>query len=75
MVAIHCGLDGDLALDELLHFPAGKYDDEVDTASLIGRALDETHPAIVKREVKSTNPPDLSRWRQQSNAGGAFRGF
>lgn len=69
------GLDGDLVLDELLHFPAGKYDDEVDTASLIGRALDETHPAIVKREVKSTNPPDLSRWRQQSNAGGAFRGF
>lgn len=38
--------DGDLALEEYLRFPAGKHDDEVDAAGLIGRALDQTHPAI-----------------------------
>jgi hypothetical protein len=35
-------------LSEFLVFPAGKHDDEVDTASLIGRAIDQAHPAIVK---------------------------
>ncbi len=34
-------------LDEFLKFPAGKHDDEVDVASLMGRALDDAHPAIV----------------------------
>lgn len=34
-------------LTEYLQFPAGKHDDEVDNASLIGRALDEAHPGIV----------------------------
>jgi len=42
--------EGDLILDEYLHFPAGKHDDDVDNGSLIGRALDQTHPAIA--------PPD-----------------
>jgi hypothetical protein len=31
-------------------FPAGKHDDEVDTASLIGRAIDQAHPAIVRAQ-------------------------
>ena len=34
-------------ISEFLVFPAGKHDDEVDTASLIGRAIDQAHPAIV----------------------------
>lgn len=34
-------------LDEFLSFPAGKHDDDVDTAALLGMALDEAHPAIV----------------------------
>jgi hypothetical protein len=34
-------------LSEFLVFPAGRHDDEVDVASLIGRALDQVHPAIV----------------------------
>lgn len=34
-------------IGEFLSFPAGKHDDEVDTASLIGRAIDQAHPAIV----------------------------
>jgi hypothetical protein len=34
-------------LGEFLSFPAGKHDDEVDTASLIGRAIDQAHPAMI----------------------------
>jgi len=37
-------------LSEFLVFPAGKHDDDVDTASLIGRAIDQAHPAIVSRQ-------------------------
>jgi predicted phage terminase large subunit-like protein len=45
-------------IDEFLHFPAGKNDDDVDNASLIGRALDEAHPAIAATpEVKK--PRDI----------------
>lgn len=41
-------------IDEFLHFPAGKHDDDVDTASMIGRALDEAHPATVPpKEVRT----------------------
>lgn len=45
-------------ISEYLIFPAGKHDDEVDTASLIGRALDAMHPAIVKAVPKPTDPQD-----------------
>jgi phage terminase large subunit-like protein len=31
---------GDVFLEELAAFPAGKHDDQVDAASLIGRAFD-----------------------------------
>lgn len=65
-----------MILDEYLHFPAGKHDDEVDCGSLIGRALDETHPAIVKRAHNDPNPSDLKQWRSRSQtSSGAFRGF
>jgi predicted phage terminase large subunit-like protein len=37
-------------LSEFLVFPAGKFDDEVDVASLIGRAIDQAHPAIVREQ-------------------------
>lgn len=46
-------------LSEFLVFPAGKHDDEVDAASLIGRAIDQAHPAIVKAQ-KNDGPKD--RW-------------
>ena len=42
--------EGDEILDEYLRFPAGKHDDEVDAAALIGRAIDEAHPGIAPRE-------------------------
>lgn len=46
-------------IDEFLKFPAGKNDDDVDTASLIGRALDEAHPAIVPPKEA---PKSRDRW-------------
>jgi predicted phage terminase large subunit-like protein len=58
------GPEGDAIVDEYLRFPAGKHDDEVDAGSLIGRALDEVHPAIIKRAIVNPNPADLDRWRR-----------
>jgi predicted phage terminase large subunit-like protein len=53
-------------LSDFLVFPAGKHDDEVDTASLIGRAIDQAHPAIVNIQPKR-KPRD--RWdRKQGEA-------
>ncbi|MNR62884.1 hypothetical protein D3C85_1850230 [compost metagenome] len=46
-------------LAEFLKFPNGKNDDDVDTASLIGRALDDAHPAVVSAKTKRKT---LDRW-------------
>ena len=40
-------------LSEFLVFPAGKHDDDVDCASLIGRAIDQAHPAIMRTQDKA----------------------
>ncbi len=45
-------------LSEFLSFPAGKHDDEVDVAGLIGRALDMAHPAILPTITVPTTPTD-----------------
>ena len=45
-------------VSEFLHFPAGKHDDDVDTASLIGRVLDEAHPAIIHAKAPPGRPYD-----------------
>lgn len=55
---------------EFLQFPAGKHDDDVDCASLIGRALDETHPAIVPIVHPERNPPDLGYGRKRETTNG-----
>jgi predicted phage terminase large subunit-like protein len=47
-------------LDEFLKFPAGTHDDDVDTASLMGRAIDMAHPAIVP--VTHNRPEYEDRW-------------
>lgn len=49
-------------LSEHLMFPAGKHDDDVDCSSLIGRALDDMHPAIVKTKPVVEGPND--RWHK-----------
>lgn len=63
------GPESDAILDEYLRFPAGKNDDDVDNGSLIGRALDMTHPAIVPHRPKSNEPSDLNRWRGETGGG------
>lgn len=46
-------------ISEYLAFPAGKHDDEVDTASLIGRAIDQAHPAMIAAKPE---PKKRDRW-------------
>jgi predicted phage terminase large subunit-like protein len=60
-------------VSEFLMFPAGKHDDDVDCGSLIGRALDETHPAIVRNVVSPSDPVDrYRRARSPDMEGSAF---
>jgi predicted phage terminase large subunit-like protein len=44
------GPEGDEIIDQYVKFPAGANDDEVDTGSTIGRAIDMAHPAIAPIE-------------------------
>jgi predicted phage terminase large subunit-like protein len=51
--------DGDCFIDECVAFPAGKFDDDVDNLSLIGRAIDRLQgPAIERtpRPVRHNRP-------------------
>jgi predicted phage terminase large subunit-like protein len=56
MVYLPEGPEGDAILNEYVKFPAGKHDDDVDCLSLMGRALDEVHPAILPPIEKETGP-------------------
>lgn len=51
-------------ISEHLKFPAGKYDDDVDCSSLIGRALQDAHPAIIPPKLKE---PKGDRWERAFN--------
>jgi predicted phage terminase large subunit-like protein len=62
MGRVHFEPGADIA--EFLVFPAGKHDDDVDTASLIGRAIDQAHPAIVAG-AKQVQPRDYGRRQQE----------
>jgi len=53
-------------LSEFLVFPAGKHDDDVDTASLIGRAIDQAHPAIIAAQQQK-GPRD--KWNRDRSGG------
>jgi hypothetical protein len=56
MVHIPVGPEGDAFIGELLKFPAGRHDDDVDCASLLGRALDMAHPAVELPRPKLPGP-------------------
>jgi hypothetical protein len=45
-------------------FPAGAYDDEVDAASVIGRAICDAHPAVVPVPEKQKY---VDRWDRVMN--------
>lgn len=59
------GPEGDDVLDQYAKFPTAKHDDEVDAASLIGRAIADAHPAIVP--VKEQQPVVRDRWDRAFN--------
>lgn len=60
-------------IGEFLTFPAGKHDDEVDVASLMGRALDMAHPAIVPVVEKPIEPRDrYHRGKPKHSVGSAW---
>ncbi len=61
-------------LSEFLAFPAGKHDDDVDTASMIGRALDMAHPAIIPTVQPVTEPRDRFHRKAKSASGGSAWG-
>lgn len=44
------GPEGDAIIDEYVKFPAGKHDEEVDVAAIMGRAIAMAHPALVPPE-------------------------
>jgi predicted phage terminase large subunit-like protein len=50
------GPEGDAILGEYLRFPAGRNDDDVDAGSMIGRALDMAHPAVVRPDPAPKDP-------------------
>lgn len=58
------GPEGDDVINQYVAFPGGANDDEVDTGALIGRAIDDAHPAIVP-----VTPKDqfIDRWDQVMN--------
>lgn len=61
------GPAGDDVLDQYLKFPLGKNDDEVDAAGIIGRVLDEAHPAIV---APSAQPEVRKRYEKRKKRTG-----
>lgn len=52
--------DGDDVLAQYLKFPGGRNDDEIDAAAIIGRVLDDAHPAIARRDDGAKKKVD--RW-------------
>jgi predicted phage terminase large subunit-like protein len=56
------GPEGDAILDELVKFPAGAHDEEVDNGAMIGRALMEAHPAIIKTQEKKPESLAAEDW-------------
>jgi len=57
-------------VSEFLSFPAGKHDDDVDNGSLIGRALDMAHPAIIPPEEK---PKVRDMWAPKQDNGSDWK--
>lgn len=49
---------GDYLLEQLIKFPAGKYDDAVDMMALMARAIAEAHPMLMVHERKQAVKKD-----------------
>jgi predicted phage terminase large subunit-like protein len=51
------GPEGDAIIDQYVKFPAGRHDEEVDMAAIMGRAVAMAHPAIVVDEAPAPTGP------------------
>lgn len=58
-VWIPVGPEGDAVIEQYVGFPGASHDDEVDAASVIGRALADAHPAI---SATPEEPKPRDRW-------------
>lgn len=63
-VHIPVGPDGDRLIDQLVAFPAGRYDDAVDVCSLIGLVIDQAHPAVVDRQPSKAQTVAEKDWER-----------
>lgn len=61
--------DGDCFIDECVAFPAGRYDDEVDCLSLIGRAVDRLTPPVPHGRALPAFADGGSVWEPGVNSG------
>jgi predicted phage terminase large subunit-like protein len=61
------GPDGDAVLTEFLKFPLGKHDDVVDASAVIGKVLEEAHPAIVRPKARPEVRKRYGKRRKVSN--------
>ena len=53
---------GDYCLEQLIKFPAGKYDDAVDMLALMGRAVDEAHPMLTLPGIPEEKKDRYGDW-------------
>lgn len=56
-IHIPLGQDGDAVIHELINFPTGSHDEEVDMLAVMARAIHIAHPAIVEAPKKDDGPP------------------
>ena len=54
-------------LSQLLSFPAGMNDDDVDAMSLLGRVIDEAHPATTTLKVPERKKDRYDRLFENTN--------
>jgi hypothetical protein len=71
-VHIPIGPMGDEVLEQYKKFPTGRWDDEVDAAANIGRAIDMAHPAIVRTVSAPNRPTDRYSKKPDRVSAGAW---
>ena len=73
-VSLPEGPVGDRILNQMLSFPAGKHDDAVDVCGIMGRVIDQAHPAFVQK-IDTTQPESKYRkaFNKQREEGGNWK--
>lgn len=63
---------GHRLLGQLLQFPAGRLDDAVDMAALMGLAIDQAHPAVISKPVPKVQK-DAYDWAHVEDDGDSWK--